>query len=157
LANRHNLPIEDIQFGSKALNATNQIKYAQRRSEMWGNMKDALKYLAIPNSSELRDQMIGPEYDYILRGELQLEKKSDMKARGLASPDIADALALTFARPVFPRQFDDRFGTGNVVSDYDPIKTFEDEMAGRARTPQRYYAPGWARLKEEGEYDGGQV
>src|SRR6516225_4886802 len=75
LANRHNLPIEDIQFGSKALNATNQVRYAQRRSEMWGNMKDALKYLAIPHSSELRDQLIGPEYDYNLKGELQLEKK----------------------------------------------------------------------------------
>jgi len=69
LANRHNLPVEGIQFGSKALNAINQVKYAQRRSEMWGNMKDALKYLAIPNSSELRDQLISPEYavSYSLR------------------------------------------------------------------------------------------
>ena len=148
LANRHNLPVEDIQFGSRALNATNQVRYAQRRSEMWGNMKDALKYLAIPNHSELRDQLIGPEYDYNLRGELQLEKKSDMKSRGLASPDIADALALTFARPVFPRQYDDT-GRGNVVSDYDPIQRFEDELKGRIQTPPRYYAPGWARLREE--------
>lgn len=70
---------------------------------MWGNLRDALKYLAIPHSTELRDQLIGPEYDFNLRGDLQLEKKSDMKRRGLASPDIADALALTYARPVFPR------------------------------------------------------
>jgi hypothetical protein len=83
LANRHNLPVEDIQFGSKALNATNQVRYAQRRSEIWGNMKDSLKYLAIPASNELRDQLIGPEYDFNLKGELQLEKKSDMKKRGL--------------------------------------------------------------------------
>jgi hypothetical protein len=41
LANRHNLPVEDIQFGSKALNATNQVRYAQRRSEMWGNINFA--------------------------------------------------------------------------------------------------------------------
>jgi hypothetical protein len=152
LANRHNLPCEDVQFGSKALNATNQVRYAQRRSEMWGNMRDALKYLAIPNSSELRDQLIGPEYDYNLRGELQLEKKSDMKQRGLASPDIADALALTFARPVFPRQYDDwPAGRGNVVSDYDPIQEFEREQSGKPRTPPRYYAPGWSRLREEYE------
>jgi hypothetical protein len=59
-------------------------------------MRDALKRLAIPNSSELRDQLISPEYDYNLRGELHLEKKSDMKRRGVASPDIADALALKF-------------------------------------------------------------
>jgi hypothetical protein len=150
LANRHNLPVEDIQFGSKALNATNQVRYAQRRSEMWGNMRDALPRMAIPNNSELRDQLIGPEYDYNLRGELQLEKKSDMKSRGLASPDIADALALTFARPVFPRQYDD-MGRGKVESDYDPIKRFEDELNGRIQTLPRYYAPGYPRLIDDGQ------
>jgi hypothetical protein len=107
---------------------------------MWGNMRDALKRLAIPNSSELRDQLISPEYDYNLRGELQLEKESDMKRREVASPDIADALALTFARPVHPRAYDDWMGTGNVVSDYDPC-------APEQSKPPRYYAPGWARLK----------
>jgi hypothetical protein len=106
-------------------------------------MRDALKYLAIPPSNELRDQLIGPEYDFNLRGELQLEKKSDMKRRGLASPDQADALALTFARPVHPRAYDDWMGTGsNVVSEYDP---FAPEKAAKPR----YYAPGWARLKED--------
>ena len=100
-------------------------------------MRDALKYLAIPNRRDLRDQLISPEYDFNLRGELQLGKKSDMKKRGLASPDIADALALTFARPVMPRAYDDWMGTGqsNVVSDYDPIQEFEREMSGKPRTP----------------------
>ena len=51
LLNRHNLPVEDIQFGSKSIGTVSQIRYAQKRSEMWGNMRDALKYLAIPNSS----------------------------------------------------------------------------------------------------------
>ena len=152
LLNRHNLPVEDIQFGSKSIGTVSQIRYAQKRSEMWGNMRDALKYLAIPNSSELRDQLISPEYDFNLRGELQLEKKSDMKKRGLASPDIADALALTFARPVMPRMYDDWMGIGNnVISEYDPIKEFEREVSGKPRTPERYYAPGWARLKEDDE------
>ena len=117
----HNLPVEDIQFGGRA-DRGDQIKYAQKRSEMWGTMRDALKYLAIPPSNELRDQLIGPEYDFNLKGELQLEKKSDMKRRGLASPDIADALALTFARPVFPRDYDDWMNTGNnVISEYIPF------------------------------------
>ena len=52
LQNRFNLPVEDIQFAAKPLNATNQVRYAQKRSEMWGLMRDAFKYLAIPNSSE---------------------------------------------------------------------------------------------------------
>src|SRR6516164_2616758 len=140
LANRHNLPVEDVQFGSKALNATSQVRYAQKRSEMWGLMRDALKYLAIPNRPDLKDQLISLEYDFNLRGELQLEKKSDMKRRGLVSPDIADALALTFARPVMPRMYDDWMGTGNnVISEYDPIEEFEREVSGKPRTPQRYY------------------
>jgi hypothetical protein len=151
LLHRHNLPVEDIQFGGRP-NRGDAVKYAQKRSEMWGSMRDALKYLAIPRSSELRDQLIGPEYDYNLKGELQLEKKSDMKKRGLASPDIADALALTFARPVFPRQFDDWMNTGeaNVASEYD-IFEHDRLLSDRSRRwPQpRYVAPGWDRMREE--------
>jgi hypothetical protein len=115
---------------------------------MWGNLKDRLPYLALPNSPELRDQLIGPEFKLNLRGEMQLERKEDMRKRGLASPDIADALALTFARPVFPRQFDSWANNGsNVVSDYSPIEEFEREMSGQPRNPQRYYAPGYPRQR----------
>jgi hypothetical protein len=81
-----------------------------------------------------------------LAGFLQLEKKSDMKKRGLASPDIADALALTFSRPVHPRMYDDWLGTGSVISEYDP---FAPEQT---KSP-RYYAPGWPRLREDGDYE----
>jgi hypothetical protein len=116
-------------------------------------MRDGLKYLALPRSSELRDQLIGPEYDYNLKGELQLEKKSDMKKRGLASPDIADALALTFARPVFPRAYDDwmGIGSGNVQSEYDPFEHDKLETQRSKPRPPRFYAPGWDRLQKEFE------
>ena len=152
LANRYNLPVEDIQFGGRPNRAVDQIKYAQRRSEMWGAMRDGLKRLAIPNSAELRDQLIAPEYDFNLKGELQLEKKSDMKKRGLASPDIADALALTFARPVFPRAYDDWLGTaGNrAITEYDHLNIAYDHL-GRSLEPRRYRAPGWAGLRDDEE------
>jgi hypothetical protein len=155
LLNRHNLPVEDIQFGSRPSRG-DQIKYAQKRSEMWGAMRDALKYLAIPNSAELRDQLTSLEFDYNLKGELQLEKKSDAKKRGLASPDQADALALTFARIVFPRSYDDWTGTaGNVISDYNPLSSenLEATMNGKplVESRGRSYAPGWAKLKPEYE------
>ena len=118
---------------------------------MWGNLKEGLKYLAIPNSSELRDQLVGPEYDYNLKGELQLEKKSDMKRRGLQSPDIADALALTYARNVFPRDDLDwtNGGSNNVQWDYNP---FDDAHMKDQPVQPRYYAPGWARLKDDNDY-----
>lgn len=46
-----------------------------------------------------------------------------MKKRGLASPDIADGLALTFAFPVIPNDLAGREGPKDppVVWDYDPF------------------------------------
>lgn len=73
-------------------------KYANKRAEMWGDMKDWLTYGDIPFSDkELEMDLIGPEYGFNHREQIQLEKKEDMKRRGLSSPDTADALALTFA------------------------------------------------------------
>lgn len=75
--------------------------YLNKRVECWGRMRDWLKSGgAIPNDQELIDDLTAIEYGFAGRNQFQLEKKEDMKARGFASPDIADALALTFAYPV---------------------------------------------------------
>jgi hypothetical protein len=58
------------------------VKYAQKRSEMWGSMRDALKYLAIPRSSELRDQLIGPEYDYNLKASISSKRNQTQRSGG---------------------------------------------------------------------------
>lgn len=52
---------------------------------------------AIANDQELLDDLTGPEYGFTSTEQVQLERKADMKARGLSSPDIADALAITMA------------------------------------------------------------
>ena len=83
-----------VQTGERAINAD---RYFNRRSELWGLMKDWLKDGAsLPDDRELKDDLIGPEYGYDIRNRVQLEKKEDMKKRGLASPDSADALAVSF-------------------------------------------------------------
>ena len=114
-------------------------------------MAQWLKAGAIPNDPELKAQLIGPEFSENPHG-IVLERKEDMKARGLASPDIADSLCLTFASPVFS-QLSDLPGPGNhlVVSEYSP---FSDEaIMGRAlpeeRKAARYIAPGYSSLKPE--------
>lgn len=72
-------------------------KYFNVRSEIWGKMKDWLGEDAdIPDDQELEDDLIGIEYGFDINETIQLEKKKDMKKRGLASPDLGDALALTF-------------------------------------------------------------
>ena len=70
------------------------------RIESWAAMKAWLKYADIPNDRELREDLIGPEYFYDANQLMRLEPKQDMLARGIPSPDCADALALTFAHPV---------------------------------------------------------
>jgi hypothetical protein len=60
-------------------------------------MGDWLKMGSIPDDRELKDDLTGVEYGFDAKNRIQLEKKEDMKSRGLASPDCADALAMTFA------------------------------------------------------------
>ena len=74
--------------------------YANKRAEMWDSLKSWLAIGAIPNDQELIDGLCGGEYGFDRLDRLILERKEDMKKRGLASPDEADALALTFAQPV---------------------------------------------------------
>lgn len=89
--------VEDIQFGSKAIEAD---IYYNKRVEMYGNMKNWFETGIIPNDQALIDDLCGVQYGFAKENKIQLEKKEDMKKRGLASPDVADALALTFAFPV---------------------------------------------------------
>jgi hypothetical protein len=82
-----------------------RFRVANKRTEMWVRMRNWLEGAAIPDDQVLEDDLTGIEYGYG-RDEttLTLEKKEHMKARGLASPDNADALACTFAEAVMPRR-----------------------------------------------------
>ncbi|MGI4799551.1 MAG: hypothetical protein ACRYG8_37050, partial [Janthinobacterium lividum] len=73
-----------------------------KRAEMWAGMKEWLPGGAIPNNPELIADLTGPEYSYDADNAIVLESKPDMKRRGLSSPDLGDALALTFAYVVAP-------------------------------------------------------
>jgi hypothetical protein len=90
-----------IDFGGPA-DRTDGItaRYANKRAEMWGLMKDWLKAGCLPDDRDLAADLTGVEYGYDASDALLLERKADMRRRGLASPDDGDALALTFAYPV---------------------------------------------------------
>lgn len=75
--------------------------YFNKRAEMWGRTRDALKAgVELPDDNELSDELSAPEYGFDPKNRIQIEKKEDMKKRGLSSPDCADALALTYAQNV---------------------------------------------------------
>lgn len=78
--------------------ANNAQAYFNQRSEVWGLMRDWLTAGAeIPDDPELDADLTAPQYGFSAQQQVQLEKKDDMKKRGLSSPDCGDALAMTFA------------------------------------------------------------
>jgi hypothetical protein len=82
-----------------------RVKTRNKRTEMWTTLRHWLRLAAIPDEDDLEAELIGPEYGYGPdQISIQLERKEDMKKRGLASPDAADALALTFAEFIQPRE-----------------------------------------------------
>lgn len=105
-----------VAFGGKST----KKGYANKRSEMWGEMKEWLKEGgAIEEDQTIHDDLIGPESYVNLQGEILLESKKDMKKRGIPSPNDADALALTFARPVVGKNARSRKTKCNT--DYNPF------------------------------------
>ncbi len=91
----------EVNFGGKATSP----ECLNMRAQMYMNMRQALKDgLAIEDDIDLRSDLTGVEYGFNSQNKIKLEPKEDMKKRGLASPDRADALALCFAYPVGPRE-----------------------------------------------------
>jgi hypothetical protein len=79
-----------------------------------------------------------------------------MRERGLASPDCADALSLTFAYPAVTAAMGELLGPGDhlVQSEYSPFS--DPVMRGEAipELKRKYTAPGY-RLKPEWTHEGG--
>jgi hypothetical protein len=96
------LGYHDKVMAVNAANSSDQEGYDNKRAEMWGEMRDWLDAgpVSIPDDDVLQADLIGPGYTYTSNGKLQLESKEKMKKRGIRSPDLGDALALTFAYPV---------------------------------------------------------
>jgi len=91
-----------------ACRSVNNKRFYNKRAEMWQNMKEWLMNGgSIPNDKDLIEQLIGIEYGFTSRDQQFMERKEDMKGRGMVSPDIADALAMTFYAPVQGRTPED--------------------------------------------------
>src|SRR6516165_5966039 len=142
------LPAHPVYLGSRA--PQGDVRCANMRAYCWTMMAQWLKVGAIKNDADLKAQLCAPEYSETERG-LVIEKKEHMRERGLASPDCADALSLTFAYPAVTAAMGELLGPGDhqVVSEYDPLS--EEALLGRAlpESKRRYYAPGYARLRSD--------
>ena len=87
----------EVHFGGRPSKA----RYVNKRSEMWFEMREWLMAGGvIPRNTALMQDLAAPIYRFDTQDRVALESKDDIKARGLPSPDLGDALALTFAFPV---------------------------------------------------------
>lgn len=79
-------------------------RYRNKRAEMWCRMRDwfAAKPARIPDDDDLQADLVEPGYTYDSAGRILIESKEHIKKRGGLSPDIGDALSLTFAEIIKP-------------------------------------------------------
>jgi len=95
------VPVIRVDFGGSPI----ETRFADRRSEMYFKVAQWLKSGGcIPDDTTLRHELVAPSFAMRAVGRqtrMKLESKDEMKKRGVVSPDMADALALTFAAPVF--------------------------------------------------------
>lgn len=98
------LPVIEVNVSTKS---TEPNKYCNLRSQIWGKMKEWLEngadlpIAARDKETNLSSELTSMEYFYNNKLQLQLMSKKDLKRAGHASPDIADAISLTFASSVY--------------------------------------------------------
>lgn len=100
--------LRELGYGDKILainsgeRAIQYDRYVNKRAEMWGELKKWLldTPVSIPDRDDLVADLCAPQYSYDSKTRVQIERKEDMKKRGIRSPDCADALCLTFAEPI---------------------------------------------------------
>lgn len=69
------------------------------RDDLWMSVKDWLgtRAVKLPKDESLRQELVAPRYTFTSLGKIVVESKDSMRRRGMRSPDLADALCLTFA------------------------------------------------------------
>ena len=124
---RYQLPfVRAVNFG-----APSQHKLARpqmpgpknRRAEMQQRLKEWLELpegVSIPDMDALQADLVEMRIKPSLTNDLQLESKQEIKKRGGRSPDLADALGLTFADLIFIREFKDKPKKPGFMQDKAP-------------------------------------
>ncbi len=118
-------PVVEVLFGGSAVD---NLTYRYKGDELWGDMRDHIRRrLCLPannqeNGTDLRRDLTQREFGYTSTGDkIHLEPKKLMKERlgADSSPDIGDALALTFAQELAPEMGTNMRQT-QMEHEYDP-------------------------------------
>lgn len=97
------LPVTGLNVGERP---ANRARYRNLRDELWFRGREWLEAgdAILPPDTALIAELTAPHYSFSSSGQIEVESKDEMKRRGLASPDLADAFLLTFAVGDQPRQ-----------------------------------------------------
>lgn len=90
-------PVIDMQAGG---GADEPDRFKNARAEWYWRLRTLLERGELdldPHDDDLASQLSGLRYEYTSRGQIKIESKDDMKARGMPSPDRADAVMLACA------------------------------------------------------------
>jgi len=120
---RRGYHVTDVQFASKPTEQIDGVRYSNQRCHIWGQLRHHLRYLCLPQSPALKEQLCAPMYEFNRAGEIQLESKEMLRRRGIPSGDLADALCCTYAGQISTLPVLDSAPRG-VPWDYNP---FDDQ------------------------------
>lgn len=90
---------ECVEGVNVARSANDKEKFKNLRAELWSDMRDWLMSelpVQIPDDDTLHGELCSLGFKENSSGQIQIESKDDLRARGMNSPDIADAFSLTF-------------------------------------------------------------
>lgn len=120
------IPNVPVNFAGKA----DDPRYFNKRAEMWFRMAEWIKRGgALPNIPELARELVTPTYT-LKNGKFLIEPKDQIKKRLGFSPDMGDALALTFAWPEMAASLSGIVPgahSSRLMSDFDPYATVREK------------------------------
>jgi len=97
LLREHGAPVEDMQAGGGARETE---RFLNARAEWYWALRERFESGDIdidPDDDQLAAELGAIRFEYDSRGRIKIESKDDMAARGMHSPDRADALMLAFS------------------------------------------------------------
>ena len=112
-----NLPVLGVNVGEQP-SVTGRFR--RMRDELWFRAREWLeaRNVSLPYDDKLRADLCAPRVTYLSDGTMQVESKAQLRARGFASPDSADALCLTFC----PSGMAIALGLGNFLNSRSPLR-----------------------------------
>jgi len=124
-------------FGINVANSSSDIKkYNRLRDELWGRvkencMKGRYSFPSGTMGDELCNELASVGYDFNAHGGIVVDSKKFLKAKGIESPNIADALCLTeYFSNIATRVFKDkRSRRRKITNSYSSSHTSQNWMA----------------------------